>query len=412
MPHNKNIQPITHGPKQHFFGFHDICPWDEDEKYILALEADFLDHPPRAGDKATIGIIDTANESSFKKIAETRAWNFQQGCRQQWLPGRKNTIIYNDREGDAFISKTLDIGTGETRSFPMATYAIHPSGNYGLGLNFARLNEYGGYGYRGGTFKEGEDGIWRIDFETGETELLISIKNIADQVGTETVNTEGHYLTHVTFNRSGTKIAFIHKWEMKDGGVRNKFITANADGTNAHAHPVQVTHYDWKNDKEILAFGRKREAITKLREKNVFANPIFRPLLWFVRKTRKGLRQHLVGDRYFLINETTKGVMPIGVGVLTEDGHPSFSPNENLVITDTYPDGKHYRTLILYNWETGGRKDLAKLYSLPNKSYNVENDWDISEMRSDFHPRWNRSGTKVCFDSVHEGDKQMYVITF
>jgi len=26
------------------------------------------------------------------------------------------------------------------------------------------------------------------------------------------------------------------------------------------------------------------------------------------------------------------------------------------------------------------------------------------------HPRWNRDGLAVCIDSVHEGERQMYVI--
>ncbi len=32
------IEEITNGPKNHFFGFHDICPWNESEEFLLALE--------------------------------------------------------------------------------------------------------------------------------------------------------------------------------------------------------------------------------------------------------------------------------------------------------------------------------------------------------------------------------------
>jgi hypothetical protein len=35
--------------------------------------------------------------------------------------------------------------------------------------------------------------------------------------------------------------------------------------------------------------------------------------------------------------------------------------------------------------------------------------WD-STGRCDLHPRWNRDGTQVCFDSAHEGERQVYAI--
>ena len=33
-----------------------------------------------------------------------------------------------------------------------------------------------------------------------------------------------------------------------------------------------------------------------------------------------------------------------------------------------------------------------------------------AEIRCDPHPRWNRQGTQVCFDSLHEGHRQVYVM--
>lgn len=32
------------------------------------------------------------------------------------------------------------------------------------------------------------------------------------------------------------------------------------------------------------------------------------------------------------------------------------------------------------------------------------------EIRCDLHPRWSRDERQVCFDSIHEGSRQVYVM--
>ncbi|TSA45654.1 hypothetical protein D4R51_01410 [bacterium] len=54
--------------------------------------------------------------------------------------------------------------------------------------------------------------------------------------------------------------------------------------------------------------------------------------------------------------------------------------------------------------------EVRKFYSLPDEKYGVKNDWDLSGLRADLHPRWNRDGTEICFDSVHDGSRQVYVV--
>jgi Tol biopolymer transport system component len=87
--------------------------------------------------------------------------------------------------------------------------------------------------------------------------------------------------------------------------------------------------------------------------------------------------------------------------VLTEDGHCSYSPDRQWVLTDTYPDDRHERTLLLYHPESGRRLDLGRFHSPPALE---------GECRCDLHPRWSRDGRRVCFDSAHEGTRQMYVL--
>ena len=71
------------------------------------------------------------------------------------------------------------------------------------------------------------------------------------------------------------------------------------------------------------------------------------------------------------------------------------------ILTDTYPDARSRRTLILFDTQSGQRADLGRWLSPRRYS---------GEIRCDLHPRWSRDGRQVCFDSLHEGDRQLYVI--
>ena len=34
----------------------------------------------------------------------------------------------------------------------------------------------------------------------------------------------------------------------------------------------------------------------------------------------------------------------------------------------------------------------------------------MTDMRCDLHPRWNQNGTKISFDSTHEGFRGVYLV--
>ena len=93
----------------------------------------------------------------------------------------------------------------------------------------------------------------------------------------------------------------------------------------------------------------------------------------------------------------------IGEDVFKSDGHCSFSPDGRWMLTDTYPDREFEsaRGLILYEWETNRRINIGSFYSDPKIT---------GDIRCDLHPRWSRDGQQVCIDSIHEGERQMYVV--
>jgi hypothetical protein len=52
------------------------------------------------GEAAAIGLVDSQT-GQFEKVAETHAWNLQQGAMLHWNPlNSERQIIYNDQKND------------------------------------------------------------------------------------------------------------------------------------------------------------------------------------------------------------------------------------------------------------------------------------------------------------------------
>ncbi len=91
----------------------------------------------------------------------------------------------------------------------------------------------------------------------------------------------------------------------------------------------------------------------------------------------------------------------VGGEPLTRDGHCTYSPDGEWILTDTYPDKERMQTLMLYRPSDGKLVKLGRFFH-PK----VEE----SEFRTDLHPRWDREGKYVCIDSMNSGIRQMYLI--
>ena len=111
-------RPITRGPKFHWFGYYDKLQFDPTGRYVLGMEAAFENRTPLPDDVITVGMIDLADDDRWTPFGESRAWCWQQGCMLQWLPGSRSEVIWNDREGDHFVSHILDVHTRKKRTLP------------------------------------------------------------------------------------------------------------------------------------------------------------------------------------------------------------------------------------------------------------------------------------------------------
>ena len=367
--------------KEYFFGYYDKSPWDATGRYMLCMRAkDTWSEPDPIGE-AEILLIDTKDGNSFRVLAKTNTWNVQQGCMAQWIgPDFSSKILYNDLRNGRYCSVILDVVSREERVLPMPVYTVSADGKTALSLDFSRLHSLRlGYGYAAlpektkGVALPDETCIWKMDIETGEVTPLLKYTDFANFQPRPEMQEEGsvHKVNHLMLSPNGKRFMVLYRWFC---GQRKytRLITCNVDGSDMYvlSDDDMVSHCYWKNDEEIIAFERKKE----------------------------------YGPGFYLMKDKTQEWTHIWPQ-LSNDGHPSYCPTDNnLVVFDTYPSRSRIQEVKLgrdNDIEGSSVKTIAKVFS----PFKYDND-----TRCDLHPRWSRDGKKVCFDSVFEGHRGLYVV--
>jgi hypothetical protein len=379
QPIYPEARAVTRGPKCHFFGYYDKSPWDATGRYLLAMEVDFAGRDPKPGERLTVGMVDLRQENKYVPLDTTPAWCWQQGTMLQWLgsaPDRE--VIYNSLEDDHYISIIRDVQTGRMRKLPRPVYDVSMDGKQAVTLDFERVNRLRpGYGYVALPEKYRDDpapkeaGIYWMDLATGENHQILSLDWAVHHQPLPDFQGAQHWFNHLKFNPSGSRFMFLHRWRTPGmRGFLTRLYTAAADGSNAHllSRSVGVSHYDWRDDDTILIWTSTTEE----------------------------------GAHFYHINDRTGEYKVVAGGVLTRDGHCSYSPDRKWILVDAYPDQEGRQPLMLYR---PADNKLIEIGRFPADPRLVK-----TSFRCDLHPRWNRDGTQVCIDSSHEPTRQMYVI--
>lgn len=107
-----------------------------------------------------------------------------------------------------------------------------------------------------------------------------------------------------------------------------------------------------------------------------------------------------VGFGYQLYYDNSTHREAVADKLLCADGHPSYSPDGNLILTNIYPDKFGEQHVLLYSPDEKLVR-LFRFFSPPQFR---------GEARCDLHPCWDRTGQYVCVDSAHDGRRTLYVI--
>ena len=370
--YNISISRLTNLPKHHFFGYYGINPWDSSGEFHLALETDFHTYTPKTTDEANVGLVNRLT-GDFISYATTSAFNLQQGSMMHWIG---NEFTYNDWEDGKLVSRLLNIDTREVRTIQGAVAAVSPTEPIGIGLNFQRMalcRRVVGYVSEidpSTIISQPEnDGLFLLNLLSGKSELVLSIAEVIAEVDDKRLIGKRSWFNHVLFNPDGTRILFFCRVRVEKGFLTSLW-TVNPDGSDLELQipfGYRISHFDWKSSTKIL------------------------------------VSSDIVDEMGFV--EFTDGIqdfIPLGRGILPNDGHASYSPDRKYLVCDTYPRGvERYAELMLYDISENRKILLGKFQH--DKHF-------TGDIRCDLHPRWSTDGKTITFDSVHENTRQIYCV--
>jgi len=376
------IRRITNGPGFHWFGYYDKHAFDPTNRFVLGMKTAFEGRRPEQDDEIEVGMVDLEENDSWVPLGTTRAWCWQQGCMLQWVPGSASRVIWNDREQDRFVSRLLDVETGNLETLEAPIYSISPDGTWAVTPDFRRINDMRpGYGYAGlsdpfrAELAPAEAGIHRLDLQSGTSELFVSLKDVVDVPWPHgDFSPDKHYFNHLLVSPDGSRIEFLHRWYQPGLTTRKtRMLTCAADGSDLRivCDGGFASHFIWQDPGHIL----------------VCCND--------------------TGERVMcLIDVITRGLEVIDSDDLpSKDGHFTFLP-------------KPYSEWLLTDSSSahGERRDIElALFHVPKRevtrlgTFRQAPEYE-GEFRVDLHPRASRDGKLVTIDSAHEGGRQIYLV--
>ena len=373
------VEMITNGPKHHWFGYYDKLEFDPTDRYVLGMQVGFEHRQPTTDEQIAIGMVDRRSGNRWIELGHSTAWCWQQGCMLQWIPKSPTDVIWNDREGGQYVSRILNVESKESRTIPSPIYALTPDGQTGLSVDFSRLNDVRpGYGYVGiddpnaKGLAPDDTGIFRVELSTGAKQLLFSVAEIVNRgAPLITMKDAKHYFIHVLANPYASRFIFLHRW-IGPQGTGTRMFTAGMDGRDIRLIDRNgfTSHFIWRDATHILAFSK----------------------------------QPSHGTRFYLFEDAENGkIEPVGPNKMTEDGHASYLPNLDWILSDTYPGGsERMQNPYLFHVPTNRRISLGLFHSPPA----YHDAW-----RCDTHPRLSRDGRTVVIDAPDARfGRQMYAI--
>ena len=357
----KRPEPCVLNPDDsyhYFFGYYDLIA-ERDGKH-LAHRVDFFDRLPTENDVCTLGYLEN---KEFYPFATTTAWNFQQGALLQWHPTKRDCVVYNVNE-NGFKTVVHNLKTGEKTYTDRACATISRCGGFGLAIDFGSVFEFRpGYGYASAPVTG--DGVYLVDLENGSSKNIIPQDALYD-MGFD--RSQRLLVNHINFSPDSKKFVMLVRNFFEVGSRwSTSLVTGYVDGSyKTILENTVVSHYYWVNDDELVIYCK-------------------------VKGDKCGLYKiNMENGKY--------EEYPIE---FTGDIHCIESPDGQYIIGDAYvPRGGSTRKIYGYSKKTG---ITAVVFEDKSKR-------DGSDIRCDLHNRFVFDNSRISFDSIHRGKRDIVTI--
>ncbi|PMO90156.1 hypothetical protein BCS98_15290 [Vibrio breoganii] len=374
-----DIKKIESESYESFFGYYDNNPECDGKVLYQVTSKDTSLKPGLYLDDPTFTLVRVTDLFSgdilFSK--ETKAYNWQQGSKLQWIS--KDSFVYNDlsEKGNA-QGKLIYLSTGEEKTLPEPIYDTYKA-DYYLSLNYAPLTKLRpDYAYFNGVDHE------YIDFDNqyikyctfdGNNKVLITLKKIVEDFPLSfQCGFSKQKFNHIMISPLGQKFVFLHRAYNSMGKRVDRLFLGeiNFDTYDCDIRLISdsgmISHYCWVDDGSLISYMNHNDV-----------NGYY----------RINLSKQITLTKINIDNLDSFG-----------DGHPTYI-GDSKFITDSYPDKSRIKQLLLVDMKIGTSTVIGSFLE-PLKFH--------GETRCDLHPKWDAATSCVYIDSVHEGKRSLYKV--
>ncbi len=393
---------LTQGDGCYTHRFFDTVPLSPSGRYLAVLDMPYEDKCAEVGDEANVVMVDLFTGEE-KVVYKTKGWQHQLGANINW--GKDdNSLIFNDVDMETLkgFAVNLNPHTGETIKLQHEIYHVSPDGLWGVSSDLTSTwkTQYG-YGVsvpyeniKNHTIFTEDDGVWLTNTQSGETKLLLSLKEIYERTHTELERfhySKGLcYVFHTKWSPNGEKILFSTRYIREgytDGIMAGRgtlvqycVYTCNVDGSELEVavdegHWAKNGHHiNWSPDSKYLTMNLDLEC-TGL----------------------KLCKASLKGRHIEKLIEDVPG-----------SGHPSLHKTKNLMIADTYAGESKFKDgtvpIRLVDLDNRIEFDTPIRINVAHPGAKIASDF-----RVDPHVVWDRSGRYCLFNGHVDGHRRVYI---